>query len=69
MSHDEARYQWFPPEVVAAMSPDARADYLRMRARFDAEVEQHKGHIARTGWINLAKPGKPENRYYIRGRK
>ncbi len=69
MAGNEARYRYLTPDEIAALSPDALADYKRERRRFDEEVEQHKGHLARTGWINLALPGKPENRYYLRGRK
>lgn len=53
-----AQYQYLPPEEVAALAPKELAAYLKQREAFDAEVEEHKAHIARHGWINVGVRGR-----------
>lgn len=62
----DARYPLLTADEQVALSPDDLRRYQAWRRAFDDEVEQHKEHIARHGWLNVAKPGKPDNRYYVR---
>lgn len=51
-------YRYLSPEEVAALSPADQVAYRREREAFDAEVEEHKRHIAQHGWLNVGVRGR-----------